>query len=218
MAANIDVSGIKPNSFKSRAEQQEKEKIQPIVKNVKKKKKSNETLRKVVEFFAEEDIDGDLKTYIIEEWIEPGVKDILWDICAMLLGDSGRSRRTKSGRKRYDSYYKSSLDRGKKRRSRNRRSKKRDRNDNYEIDSEDIDYRNICLEDRRDAEKIVDALRDRIRKYNEVTVAELFELCNVAGDYTDNDWGWDDVDDIGVRKIRGGDYLIDVAEAKYLKD
>lgn len=225
--AEVDVSSIKPNSFKARngeLPEREKEKISPVVKKdaVKKKKVVNKTVRKVVEFFADEEIDGDLKTYIFEEWVEPGVKDILWDVCAMLLGDSGRHR-SKRGRKRYDSYYKSSLDRDRRssrrdrerKRSRNRRS---ERDNRYEIDSDDVDYRDIRLEDRRDAEKIVDALRDRIKRYGEVTVAELFELCNISGEYTDNDWGWDDADDIGIRKVRGGDYLIDVAEAKYLKD
>ena len=43
----------------------------------------------------------------------------------------------------------------------------------------------------------------------------LLDLVDVPGRYTDNNWGWDDDRDIGIRRVSSG-YLIDVAEPKYL--
>lgn len=223
----IDISSLKPNSNKyknSQKDAKEKKKLEPIVKKgaVKQKKKSSGWFKKVVEFFADEDIeDGDVKSYILDEWVIPGIKDILWDIAATLLGDGKRSRRHGRRSKDYTSYYRSSLDGFRKRHNRERSSKNsRDRrsSNKYELDSRDVDYRDIVLDSRRDAEKIVDSLKQRIDEYGEVTVAELFDLCNIAGEYTDNDWGWTSPRDIGIKIDRGGGYLIDVAEARYLKD
>lgn len=222
--AEIDISSIKPNSHKykdkNNPQQVERKKAKPVInkESIIKKKKTDGMFKKVVEFFADEEIeDGDVKNYILEEWVIPGVKDILWDVAATLLGDGGR-RRSRGGRRNYNSYYKSSMDRGRRRRNRerDRHVSKRNSSSRYEADASDIDYRDIVITNRRDAEKVVDSLRARIKEYDEVSVAELLDLCNIAGDYTDNDWGWDDPNDIGIKVVKDG-FLIDVSEAKYLK-
>ena len=62
---------------------------------------------------------------------------------------------------------------------------------------------------------MVNRLRERIDEYEQATVADLFDLIDVSSNYVDNNWGWADPHDIGIRRVSSG-YLIDVAEARHL--
>ena len=78
-----------------------------------------------------------------------------------------------------------------------------------------MDFRNIVLRQRDDAERLIEEMRRRIRNNDSASVADLLDLIDIPGRYTDNNWGWDDERDIGIRRVSSG-YLIDVAEPKYL--
>ena len=95
-----------------------------------------------------------------------------------------------------------------------KRKKEREREDEYD-DDRTVDYQNIVLKRKDAAQDIVDELRRRINKYDKATVADLLDLIEVTGKYTDNNWGWTDPDDIGIRRVSNG-FLIDVAEAELL--
>jgi hypothetical protein len=70
------------------------------------------------------------------------------------------------------------------------------------------DFREIIIETRADAEDVLERMRDLINSYNMATVADLYDLVGLTGDYTDDRWGWDDLRSAGVRAIRGGFILI----------
>lgn len=215
--ATVNLDDLKPNSHKYKeekelAEREEKKKLQPIVKKggvVTTKKSLGEKFR---ETFLEEDI-RDVKDYIIFDAIIPGIKNLCLDALEMFFfGGRSSGRRSggrDSGRKEtpYHSYYKSS--------SEYKRSNGRHIDRDEDDDERSTDYRNIVLRYSDDAKEVVDQMRGRIHEYGQATVADLFDLVEITGKYTDNNWGWTREEDIGIRRVSSG-YLIDVTEAKLL--
>lgn len=216
MAAEIEKSSL-DNSYETKikrekeAENKEK-KLAPIVKkeNV---VSSKETLgSKIKKSFISEDA-KDIGNYILFDMIIPAFKDGIISVVERALGTDGRSRRgyrdDVRDRVSYTSYYRSSGN------TRNRRDE-RDRRDDYDRRGK-VDYRNIVLRYREDAEKVVRVLRDSIHEYGSATVAALLDLVDENSSWTDNDYGWTDERDIIVTHIHSG-YLINVPEARYLGD
>ena len=224
--AGIDLNAIEPNSHAYKEEKaasmgekssldtkkkeaKEKTKLKPVVKkgNVVTTKKP--LGKRISSIFTEKD-GKDIRNYIVFDWLIPGIKNGILDILSLMFFDEVRDR--KSGRRRqdrertsYSSYY-----RGESSRSRDC-DKKRYRDDDK------VDYRNIILEHRDDAEDVIDALQRRIEKSGAATIADLMDLIDETSRFTDNNWGWTRTRDIGIRRVSRG-YLIDVAEAEYLED
>ena len=165
----------------------------------------------------------DVKDYIIMDVIVPGIKDTILN-CMEMIFFGGTSNRRSSGRvtrlyndsnSNYRAFYQSEYDGyGAPPKWRNRNGQRYSRDDRY---ADRIDYRNIIVRDRGSAEQIVSTLRGRIEKYGEATKADLFELIDTPSTYQDNNWGWRDPRDIGIRRVTSG-YLIDVADAEFLGD
>lgn len=65
----------------------------------------------------------------------------------------------------------------------------------------------IVLESRHEAEAVVGRLIDLIDKYEQATVADLYELTGETGNFTDQKWGWKNLQDADVQRIRTG-YLL----------
>ena len=65
----------------------------------------------------------------------------------------------------------------------------------------------IVLEQRVEAEEVLDRMDAWLDKYNFVSVAEFYELCGVSGNYTDQKYGWTDIRGASIHRVRGG-YLI----------
>ncbi|MBO7732437.1 MAG: hypothetical protein J6S67_07785 [Methanobrevibacter sp.] len=160
----------------------------------------------------------DVKDYIVMDVIIPGIKDTIINCLEMIFfgsttgrGRSSRITRLNSENTSYRAFYQSDYDSYGAPRRRERRDRYRD--DGY---SDRIDYRNIVVRDRGSAEEIVSKLRGRIEKYGEATKSDLFELIDIPSSHVDNNWGWTDPRDIGIRRVASG-YLIDVADAVYLE-
>jgi len=73
----------------------------------------------------------------------------------------------------------------------------------------------IVLDERSEAEEVIDRLFDLVSRYETATVADLYELVGLASTHTDNKWGWTDLSGAGVSRIRGG-YLLDLPEPQPL--
>jgi hypothetical protein len=69
----------------------------------------------------------------------------------------------------------------------------------------------IVLDERAEAEEVIDRLFDLVSRYEAATVADLYELVGLASSHTDNKWGWIDLTGAGVTRVRGG-YLLDLPE------
>jgi hypothetical protein len=73
----------------------------------------------------------------------------------------------------------------------------------------------IVLDDRAEAEEVIDRLFDLVSRYESASVADLYELVGLASSHTDHKWGWSDLHGAGVSRIRGG-YLLDLPEPEPL--
>lgn len=205
-----DINSLKPNSNKSK--EQEREKLTPVVNKsgvVSTKKTFGD---KVAEVFIEEDL-NEVKSYVLQDVIIPGIKNTILDVMEMLFfgGSRGRARGGNSNNREkvsYASYYKSESS------SRSQRQN-RDQQRSRVISNEKVDYRHIVLRNRNEAEEVVDKIIRRISEYGSASVADLFDLLDITGSYNDNNWGWTNERDIGIRRVSAG-YLIDVAEAQPL--
>lgn len=221
--ADIDVNSLEPNSHKYKTEKangggkrvpESREKVSPIVKRDQVVSTKKPLGKKFAETFMTEDT-KDVKSWLLMDVIIPGVKNTILDILSMMFfgevdSRRGRGRRRKDDDRRdYSSYYSGSSS------SRNRLDSRRRRDDSYYDSDDRVDFRNIVLRNRGDAEDLIEEMRRRIKVEGSVSVATLLDLVDVPGRYTDNNWGWDDDRDIGIRRVSSG-YLIDVAEPKYL--
>lgn len=220
--ADIDVNSLEPNSHKYKAEKanggnqdpKSREKVSPIVKRDQVVSTKKPLGKKFAETFMTEDT-KDVKSWLLMDVIIPGVKNTILDILSMMffgeVDNRRRGRRSRDDdRRNYSGYYS-----GGSSSSRDRRDSRRRRDDSYYDSDDRVDFRNIVLRNRNDAEDLIEEMRRRIKVEGSVSVATLLDLIDVPGRYTDNNWGWDDERDIGIRRVSSG-YLIDVAEPKYL--
>lgn len=195
----------KSNSHKSK--QEEREKLQPIAKG-KKVEKKPETFKDMFKANS-----SSIKEYIIMDILIPTAKrtiseivgsssDILVDTIDTILFGEKRSRsrrRSGSGRTSYYKYY-DDRDRG---RDRERPARVR----GYEFDD-------IILETRREAEEVLDRMEDLIDTYKIVSVADLYDLVGISGNYTDNKYGWSNLRSARVESLRYGDgYILKLPKA-----
>lgn len=216
--ALIDIENLEPNSHSYKKECESENKREGRLTPVVQKNAIVSTKKSLGKKFSDSFLSSDgkeLKTYIWRDLIIPGIKNWILSSVKMALFNEEwdpRDDRYYTGRSNY-SYGGRHYDYSGRYRGRDDRST-RDRDNRYYADDK-IDYRNIILDKRIDAEKIVDMLHDRIDAQGYTTVADLFDLVGVASNYTDNNWGWRRFDDIRIKRVASG-FLIDVREAEYV--
>lgn len=225
MAAEIERSSL-DNSYESKLATENKnkddvpkvgakdakEKVKPLVKKEDVVSTKKGFFTKIKESFISEDA-KDIGDYIVNDVVIPGIKDTILSCIERAFGYSGRGYRRNERadtreRTSYSSYYRS---------SRSERDRRRERDERREERRDELDYKNIVLKNREDAEEIADKMNYYIHEYDSVAVAMLFDLIDMPSKYTDNNWGWTREGDIRVRRVRTG-WLIDVPEAEYLGD
>lgn len=196
----MDINDCKPNSYKSRSSDKEK-KVEKIVKGTVKTKKKSE-IRKFTDVFISEDI-SNVKSYIFNDVLVPAVKNAIVDIVTdginMIFGTSkGKSKNTYSTNYRgsYVSY-----------------SARRDEPRSRGRDSRDVySYDDIILDNRVDCEEVLTKMDEIIDMYGVASVADLFDLVGVTGNYTDNKFGWTNLRNADVTRVRDG-YKIKMPKA-----
>lgn len=124
----------------------------------------------------------------------PAVKKAICDIVKngvdmILYGESGRSNRRPSEYVSYDRRY---LDRGDSR--------------FYNADRARIgySYNDIILETRGEAEDVLARMDELIELYGMVSVADLYDLVGITGNYTDNKYGWTNIRNAEPVHVRDG--------------
>jgi hypothetical protein len=78
------------------------------------------------------------------------------------------------------------------------------------------DFDEIVLDDRSEAEDVIDRLFDLVSRYDEATVADLYELLGLGSTHPDHKWGWTNLQGAGVTRVRGG-YLLDLPDPRPLE-
>ena len=168
--------------------------------------------KKIGEFFFEENGKSVLG-WLVEDVLKPGIKDLFYDMIVngargafYGTGRRSRSESTSSSyeRSRYENRFKSN--------SSDRRTANKPQRRNGGWDIEEV------FEEMRDAQDVLDAMRDRIDKFGLTTVADFYDFIGKTippGQYTSVDYGWDDLTDVNVCHNREGFY-IDLPRPKYI--
>ena len=72
------------------------------------------------------------------------------------------------------------------------------------------------LESRGEADAVLSRMDEIMEEYDIVRVADLYDLVGITGDYTDNKYGWTNIRDAKVVRVRDG-YKIQLPRAMPLK-
>lgn len=197
----------KSNSHKSREEQQQesletKKKVEKVVKGPVKAKKNE--MRKLTDIFISEDVNN-VKSYIFMDVLVPAIKKAISDVVRngidmILYGDTGRSENRSSASKvSYRNYYDNGRDR---RDTVNQRTRT------------GYSYDDIVLDNRGEAEEVLSRMDELVETYGIVSVADLYDLVGITGNYTDNKYGWTELTIKGARveRVRDG-YMIKLPKA-----
>ena len=190
------MNDIKPNSHKYKTENSEKKKIEPVVKSGAKLRKKNE-LQKVAGSIISEDAKS-VKSYILMDVLVPAIKDAIEDIVTngirmLLRGDTSARRSGPSGGISHISY-----------------NKAYDRRDRSSLDRPRgvMDFDDLILPTRYEAEEALRSLDDLIETYRIVSVADMYEAAGIRDfEYTARNYGWKDIRRAEVVHVRNGYWL-----------
>lgn len=187
----------KPNSNRFKEEQKNKDKkIEKVVTgNVITKKKSK--ARKFTEELVSEDAKN-VKSYVLGEVLIPAVKKLISDIVTdgidiILYGQSKKgSKRSTADRVSYRNYYDEPRNS-----SRNNRP----------VLASGYSYDDIILESRGEAQDVLTRMDELVDTYGVVRVADLYDLVGKTGDYTDNKYGWTNIRNAEIVRVREGYWI-----------
>lgn len=152
---------------------------------------------------------SDVSSYVVLQVLVPAAKDMISDALSqavdrMLFGESRPSSRRgsrPSGTTGYVSYNRMTQSKPASS-GLNEFSRRPERRSSHEFDD-------IILATRPEAEVVMERMDDIVNQYQQATVADLLQLVGVSSNHVDHKWGWSDVHDFQIRKIREG-YLLDL--------
>lgn len=192
------------NSHKSREAKaiqvEERKKLDKVISGTAKTKKKSE-VSKFFRDFIDEDLPK-VRTFVVKDVIIPSIKKAIVETIDMILyGDSRGGRgRTNASRVSYRSYY------DEPRTSRDRAVETRT----------GYGYDDVVLETRGDAEQVLSQMDDLISEYGVASIADLYDLVGISGNYTDNKYGWTNLRNAEVKRVRDG-FMLDLPKALPIK-
>lgn len=163
-----------------------------------------------------EAIIGDEETsvseFLLHEVIIPNIKDLIYDVVNMgverrLFGDDLRGRQRSRSRGRGPSHTPyDRISRGRDERPQlSRQARARH------------DFGEIIIDSRAEALEVLDGMYELLEKYEQVTVGNLLELVGEPSNYTDERYGWTDLQGSGVRRASGGGFMLDLPRTEDLE-
>lgn len=66
------------------------------------------------------------------------------------------------------------------------------------------DFSQLLFASRVEADEVLDQMYATLAQYEAVTVADLYEMCGITPQFTDERWGWEDLTGAEARRVRGG--------------
>lgn len=182
----------------------DKKKVEKVVSgSVKVKKKNGVT--KFADNFISEDIHN-VKSYVITDVLIPSVKRAISEMVTngidmILYGSTGgRSKRSSADRVSYRNYY-----------DRRDDDRYRDR-DRDRVRTSAYSFDDIVLDSRGEAKEVLARMDELIDQYGIVSVADLYDLVGVTGNYTDNKYGWTNIRNAEPIRVRDG-YMLRLPKA-----
>lgn len=163
--------------------------------------------------FAETFFGGDARSvtsYIVQDVLLPAIKDTIADVVSqgverMIFGESRshlrRGGRPGGGSSGYVNYQRFGQDRDP-RREESRTISRRSRV-NQEFDE-------VLLQTRVEAEAVLERMDDICDRYGSATIADLYDLVGITGNYTDEKYGWTNLKHAVVARTRNGMYVLDL--------
>jgi hypothetical protein len=200
------------NSHKSRVEKKPVEntnlpekRAEKVVRGKVKTKTNN--ARKFTDIFISEDA-ANVKNYIIMDVIVPSIKKALYDLIVGTLdmslygGRGNGGKRPTADKISYRDY--------------NNVSRRDERSYGSTRTASGYSYDDIVVETRGEAESVLTRMDEIMEEYEQVRVADLYDLVGISGDYTDNKYGWTNIRNARVVRTRDG-YKIEMPRAIALK-
>lgn len=80
------------------------------------------------------------------------------------------------------------------------------------------DFGELVIQNRREAEEVIDSMFDILSSYGQVSVADLYVLTGIRSDHTDERWGWTNLR--GAKAVplrRQGGFLLDLPPTEELR-
>lgn len=200
------------NSHKAKEKKEEPvKKVNKVISgSVVQKKKP--LFKRMCESFLGDDINS-VSSYIIHDVIIPATKNTISDMVSggiemLLFGESKGTRTRRDKGKSYVSYsnYYNKSD--------SRRDDKKDTRSRNNRASHNFD--DIVLESRGEAEEVLSHLVDLVDDYGTASVADLYDLVGITGNFTDNKYGWTNLREARVSRVRDG-YLIELPRTVVLE-
>lgn len=212
--AEVDVSklyeNLPDNSHKARSEKKTspapaEKRVEKVIKG-KAKVKKNE-MRKWSDVFIAEDA-SNVGNFILMDVIVPSIKKAFYEgitgALDMLLygGRGGGGKRPTADKVSYRDY--------------NGVSRRDERSYNTTRTASGYSYDDIIVDTRGEAEAVLMRLDEVMETYEQVRVADLYDLVGITGNYTDNNYGWTNIQNAQVVRVRDG-YKIKMPRAIPLK-
>lgn len=192
----------KPNSYKYKEQQKAlttDKKIEKVVNGTVKTRKRN-GVTKLKDVFVNEDAKN-VKSYIFSDVLVPAIKKLLYDIvndgASMLLFGNASSGRKKTigSNVSYRQFYDSKVE------------------DRRPVSSSRFDYEDLIFESRGEAEAALSKMDEVIDVYGTVSVADLYDMCDLTAPYTSNRYGWSNIQTAEVARLRDGGYVLKLPRA-----
>lgn len=156
--------------------------------------------------------------YILYDVAIPAFRDLIFDIIRngaerSLYGDVRPSRGSGRGLGRNNIINYGSMSRPRGREDRDYRDDRREIS-NRARRSQSFDE--IIIEDRGEAEHVIDQLVDLIDRFQVASVNDLYELVGVTPDTAGERWGWYNLSSAKAVRTRDG-YLLDLPRAEFIE-
>ena len=192
----------KPNSYKYKEQQKaltSDKKIEKVVKGTVKTRKRN-GVTKLKDVFVNEDAKN-VKSYIFSDVLVPAIKKLLYDIVndgasMLLFGNTSAGRKKTIGSNvSYRQFYDTKVE------------------DRRPVSSSRFDYEDLIFESRGEAEAALSKMDEVIDVYGTVSVADLYDMCDLTAPYTSNRYGWSNIQTAEVARLRDGGYVLKLPRA-----
>lgn len=196
-----------PSNSKTTQPAEGRPEVKPVVAKGNAKERKKSLGKRIAENFTGEDAES-VGQHILMDVLIPAAKNAISDavtqgIERMLFGEVRRGRSTPSGRPgSYTSYGSVNKSPGRAFQADGGREISRAARRSH-------DFREIILEERGEAERVMDELGHILDAFDVVTVGEMYSLVNITGSYTDEKWGWNDLRGAKIERIRDG-YLLNL--------
>lgn len=184
----MNIENYQSNSYKSKETNNadDKKKLEKVVVGQVKTKKKNGLGKFLGGFISDEP--HDIKSYLFKDVVVPTIKKTITDVVDMILyGGHGKRSRSTGTKVSYRSFYDDPRD---------------SRTEPRGLQA--YSYEEVILETRADAEEVLDKLNEIIDTYKIASVADLYDLVGLTGNYTDNRYGWTNIASADVIRTRDG--------------